>query len=263
MANPHRQRGTGRGTRGAWRKRYSLESEPALPEILAPKEKAKVIPIDAKKPIDADKVHSLPDIANPVERTGVYHTGPTIETALREPSREKSDEEKIADLEKQIKDFKDAEREYVDHIIRVFPDEFRAARAKIEKKGGQANLEAIRKSYISNYVRWGTDRNRWGEKGPLAPEKAALLEKYLELKLPIEAVETEEKKPSNIENKNFGKNMNNFEGKDQGSHPSVKFEEQLRDQAAANQRIIDGRKIAKVSTDERAPELADVPLTPE
>jgi hypothetical protein len=118
----------------------------------------------------------------PEEKKTIYRTGPTSETAVRKPSHEISVKERIAAFEDEIgSEFSDGERRYVRKWIDIYPAEFRKAIEKREKNGGKVaekDLPAIRLSFINDIARWGMGRG-------MAPEKANILEKYLELKLPV------------------------------------------------------------------------------
>lgn len=194
MANKHQPRGTGKGTNQAWRKRFGIEGEPEASNFFTEPgdkaSKAEIIDLHSRKPIEADTLHVNPAVAESDERTSVYRTGPTWETDVRKPLPEKSAEEQLAEIEAKIKskDFSETEREFFETMVRKYPGELRRAKEKIEKRGGTVNekwANVIKISYIGDITRAGLKKDRWGDKIPLASEKAELLEKYLELKLPV------------------------------------------------------------------------------
>lgn len=196
--NSHRQRGTGKGTNQAWRKRFGIEGEPEASNFFTEPgdkaSKAEIIDLNSRKPVRADALHANPTVSESGERTSVYRTGPTWETAVRKPSPEKSAEDQLVEIEAKIKskDFSEAEREFFETMVRKYPGELRRAKEKIEKRGGTVNekwANIVKISYIDDITRAGLNKDRWGNKIPLAPEKAELLKKYLELKLPVEIPE--------------------------------------------------------------------------
>lgn len=206
QGHPHRQKGRGKGTPDAWRN-VGLEGEPILQDAFtAPdkkKSEARVIDLKARKPVRADSMHTSPSIPKnnsknwnssveqedqyatvkpEKEKTPMFRSGPTPETAIRKPSHEISTEERITAFEDKIAtDFGEGERRYVRQWVDIYPTELHKAIDKREKNGKKVTekeIPAIRLSFINNIARWGMGRG-------MAPEKAELLEKYLELKLPL------------------------------------------------------------------------------
>jgi hypothetical protein len=106
---------------------------------------------------------------------------------------DKASDEKLAEAEAQITaDFSDAEKSFISNWPEDYSVSFNKAREKIEKKGKKvddASALAIRQSFIGEKKKWGFDRQ-------ISPEKADLLEKYLELKLPTSI---SEKKQDEVE----------------------------------------------------------------
>lgn len=97
----------------------------------------------------------------------------------QKPEPSKSPEERLAEIEKRIEtEFSETEKRFIEPWNDDYLKEFWAAKAKVEEKGGSMNAEAFRKSFIIQRTKWGLERQ-------IAPEKAELLEKYLELKLPM------------------------------------------------------------------------------
>lgn len=190
--NQYRPKRTGRGTPDAWRDRARMEGEPILQEVFVQPEKkpeSNVIDLDLRRPIEATSVHAGLTIPKYGDRSSVYRTGPTPETAARKPLVEESDEKKLARLEKRIQsdEFSEAEREFFEVMVKKYPSELKAAKKKIEDGGGSVDKKwtaLVRMSYINDRKRAGLDKNRWEPKIPLAPEKAELFEEYLKLKLP-------------------------------------------------------------------------------
>ncbi|MFA6194023.1 MAG: hypothetical protein WC726_04140 [Parcubacteria group bacterium] len=87
----------------------------------------------------------------------------------------------MVSLEDDIGQFGDGERRYVRKWVDIYPNELQQAIHNREEKGERITdkaVAAIRLSLINNIARWGRDRRG------IAPEKANLIEKYLELKLP-------------------------------------------------------------------------------
>ncbi len=178
MANPHRKRGTGKGTPSAWRS-VGLEGAPVLPDPIQKKDKAesKVFEFRQKKPIKAENIHVGTVAGKTESKSGVYRTGPTIETANRKPLRIESEEEKI---ERLVSEFGDLEQRFVRAMIDDYPYEFWDEKQRREDRGAKTTdrwVSAYRTSYIIKKLTWGKKRQ-------LAPEKAAIFEKYLDLYLP-------------------------------------------------------------------------------
>jgi len=102
---------------------------------------------------------------------------------------DKASDEKLAEVEAQITaDFSDAEKRFISNWPEDYSVSFNKAREKIEKKGkkvGDAWALAFRQSFIEEKKKWGFDRQ-------IAPEKADLLEKYLDLKLPTSIPENKQ-----------------------------------------------------------------------
>lgn len=123
-----------------------------------------------------------------------------VERLPQETKPNKTKEEEITEIEGKIKkEFSDAEKEFVEIMTQKYPKELQAAKNKIERGGGAADdkwASAFRESYINDRKRFGMDKKRWGLNGPLAPEKAEIFEKYLELKLPTGLIE---KKAENLQ----------------------------------------------------------------
>lgn len=186
------------------RKRRRQKPKPAFRRISTEEKYNNVISINRVEEEPKEK-----DNKRPV-RAKSLHVGEQVSPG-REQETVKEAEEEI-DIEKEIGEFRDTEKEYISHITRAYSEEFRAAKAKIEKNGGTADekwLAVFRESYISDRVRWGLDKKRWGSGGPLAPEKAEILKKYLELKLPADIPEKpEENKPENPEAASESKEKN-------------------------------------------------------
>jgi len=106
---------------------------------------------------------------------------PDKKTVTQEPSLAESDAEKIAKIdEKIISELTESEQRFAKSCIDEYPKELEKAINKIESNGStvaEKQILAIRTSYISDAKRWGIGRQ-------LAPEKAELIGKYLEIKLP-------------------------------------------------------------------------------
>jgi hypothetical protein len=115
-------------------------------------------------------------------RADILHIGSKFPQEDKPKSTGQRDEEKLAGLEGKIEtDFRDGERKYVYHWVNNYPEEFQRVLDKRKRRGGEVTEEqarAIRLSFISDVKRWGIGRN-------LAPEKAEILENYLNLKLPV------------------------------------------------------------------------------
>jgi hypothetical protein len=125
---------------------------------------------------------------------------PDKKAAVQEPLPAESDSEKIAKLEEKIQsnEFNDDERRYIDRIIKDYGKDVHDAKKNIEDGGGVVGdkwIGVFRTSHIEKCKTWGLKRQ-------LAPEKAELIGKYLELKLPVGI--PEEKTADNPEkNKNI------------------------------------------------------------
>ena len=117
------------------------------------------------------------------EEKPMYRSDPTPETAERKPLTKESEAEKRAGLEEKIENgFNESEKEFKDLLIDNYSKELQVAKNKIEKSGGVVDdrwASNFRLSYINSRMTWGMDKKKWGTNGPLAPEKAALLQKYL------------------------------------------------------------------------------------
>ena len=121
-----------------------------------------------------------------------------------------------AEIEEKIAaEFSELEKEFIATMTRKYPKELLRAKKKIKGKGGTVDekwADSVRTSYIGDIKRAGVDKDRWGTKTPLAPEKADLLEQYLDLKLPTGIPEEKEKdkpedRPQNrVRNNEFSEN---------------------------------------------------------
>ncbi|MFH0929719.1 MAG: hypothetical protein V1814_00515 [Candidatus Moraniibacteriota bacterium] len=169
------------------------------------------------------------------------HTGPIIAGMktpdLPDEALKRANAERLADMEREIGEkFSGPEKEFVDSMTENYPNQLWAAKKSTEDEKKIADDQwafRFRQEYIKDRVRLASEKNKWGANGPLTDEKAKLFKEYLELKLP-DGIPPE--KP--------------------------KINESSAADPLKNQDIIGetGRvKIAKVSTDERAPEFPDVP----
>lgn len=220
--NPNRQRRIGRGAEKGWKMEKILESGLASPKPSAQKrreKKADVINLNAKRPVDATKIHSGPSISKPVgkisasriepaklENNNTYLPEEDLEhwtgddgkmlKAVAEVLDQASDAE-LVEVERRLntEEFNETERSLFVLVAENYHGAFLQARKKREDNGGITDEEwafAFRQSYVEQ------------QKGKnIAPEKAEFLEKYLELKLPVGLIEenfsnssgkTEEKK---------------------------------------------------------------------
>lgn len=200
-----------------------------------------------EKGTDKSKPVSPKVFAEPTSAVGAnnLHTEPAVAgTKTSESSDEalkRANEERLAEMEIEIeKTFSDPEKGFVDFSTSIYLKSLSMAKTSTEQARKITDDRwafKFRQRYIRDRVRLALEKNRGGSDGLLTAEKAKLFKEYLELKLP-EGIP--EEKPE----------------VDAGSAVDP----------LKNQDIIGetGRvKIAKVSTDERAPEFSDVPLTPE
>mgnify|MGYP006992515860 CR=1 FL=1 len=188
------------------------------------------------------------DFAQPRNTVGanVLHTEPAVAGKKTSESSDealkRANEEKLVEMEKEIGEkFSDPEKEFVDLTPGSYLKGLWSAKKRTEEARKITDdrwAYRFRQKYIRDRVRLASEENRGGANGPLTAEKAKLFQEYLELKLPKgippEQLEVDEGKGSAVD-------------------------------PLKNQDIIGetGRaKVAKVSTDERAPEFPDVPLMP-
>jgi hypothetical protein len=160
-------------------------------------------------------------VARIPDKKAAYRVEPTQGMVARKPLVEENDAEKIAKLEEKIrsKEFNEAEKEFFEMMVENYSRELQEAKKKRKENGGIVDdkwATLVRTSYINDRKRFSLDKSRWGINGPLAPEKADLLEKYLELKLPV-GIPEEKKKNSNPD-------MNSEEEKEKSFTPEQSSE---------------------------------------
>jgi hypothetical protein len=209
MGNPHRKRGTGRGTPSAWRNSAGIEGEPASQESFVEPNKKEfkttVIDLNSKRPIDAKNVHSVPSIPNPateinqsivthakVEKNNPVSSRDELEYWIDEEDNgevlnavaevfNRAREERLAGISARMeKELSPLEQRFIDTVVDDYIDYFFEKKGKADQKRIRVDenwVEAVRQFYIDEGKRWGLKRQ-------IAPEKAALLGGYLELKLP-------------------------------------------------------------------------------
>lgn len=143
--------------------------------------------VEKEEPVEpAQKEIQSEEMPKPLMSDEIHESAKIVKVEVK--VLEEASDEELVKVEKRIEtEFSETEKEFRDILIRKYPKELQVAANKIKKGGGLANddwLVQFKQSYVDTYLRLGMDKNRWGSNGPLAPEKAKLLEKYLKLKLP-------------------------------------------------------------------------------
>jgi|GEM_PF-1481203 len=178
----------GREKRRGWKRKSTDDKYREVEDLFGEKETplpAKVLHIGSRLPKDAVRPKSVPKNNKPKENKPAAPAPENSSAPVsdaEEPLPAKSDEEKLAGLEEEISGaLTSLEQKFAKSCLDDYPEEIKKAINKIESNGSmvtEKKISAIRTSYIGDVKRWGLGRQ-------LAPEKAELLEKYLELKLPV------------------------------------------------------------------------------
>ncbi len=196
MANLHRPRGTGKRTKRAWQERYSIENGSTVPITFNQQSEEvglKNIDPSRKSPINSRNLHISPTILkdkpaySPEEDLGFWVDDENKLLKATAEVLDKASDIELAKVEEEIETkFSAAEKRFIETWLDDYKKELLAAKKKRERRGafGGDWIDAFRESFINRRIRWGFERQ-------IAPEKAELLEKYLELKLPVEIPEEE------------------------------------------------------------------------
>ena len=183
----------GREKKRGWKRKSTDDKYREVEDLFGEKETllpAKVLHIGSRLPKEAVRPKSAPN-NQPKENKPAPALGTdSVPVAdARELLPVESEEENPTGVEERIeKEFNDSEKEFKNLLIGSYSKELQTAKKKIKDGGGVADEKwaaNFRLSYINDRMRWGMDKKRWGTNGPLQPKKAELLEKFLELKLPI------------------------------------------------------------------------------
>ncbi|MCX6766278.1 MAG: hypothetical protein NT170_00620 [Candidatus Moranbacteria bacterium] len=158
-------------------------------------------------------------VARIPDKKAAYRVEPTREAAVRELLLPESGEEGLEGLEEKINsELTELEQGFAKSCIDEYPKELEKAISKIESKGStvvEKQISAIRTSYISDAKRWGLGRQ-------LAPEKAELIGKYLELKLPVGIPEEKLKETPKNTVETSGESLKDLNKKDKHMEIPVK-----------------------------------------
>lgn len=205
--NPYRQSGVGRNAKKGWKMEQILESGLVLPKDLSRRDKeeerADIINLNSKRPVDAGNIHFGPSISKTADKNNTsciesvkasnkksYSPKNNLEHWNGDDNKmlnavaevlDRASDEKVIELEKEIAGFSPAEQRFIDPMDDDYSNEFWEEKRKMEKRGGKTTdrwVDAFRDSYINKRLGWGSERQ-------LAPKKKTVLEKYLNLKLPV------------------------------------------------------------------------------